>query len=273
MPERVWLNGEAVGSLPAALRATHYGDGVFRTCLAWGGRIVDLERQIGHLQGDAARLSLQAPDASLLARELSAAAAGTEPAVVKLVLSRRAGGRGYRAASDAADRLIFRDPAPRYPAEFWTQGVRADFGSLPLATQASLAGVKHLNRLEQVLASRELTDDLEELILSDLDGRPVCGTRTNLFVLHEGRLLTASLNRCGIAGMMRQRCLERAADLGIETQELDLRRDWLLAAQELFVCNSLIGIWPLRRLGDRDWAAPGPLTARLSQALAHPRLC
>ena len=275
-PLGVRFNGASLDAAAAATlaagRALHYGDGVFRTLLRLDGRVDDLDGQLRKLAHDAARLGLSPVPPATLAEELEAAASGHAEAVLKLVLSRRGAARGYRSDDSGTDRLAFAYPLTRYPSSCWTVGVVAFRSPVSLATQPRLAGIKHLNRLEQVLAAREWQDGADEGILCDDAGRPVCGTRSNLFWVRGGGLHSAALDRAGVAGRMRDRVIEAAAASGIALQLGAGHWDELMDADEAFLTNSLIGIWPLRELDARRWSSPGPVTRRLAAALDHPRL-
>jgi 4-amino-4-deoxychorismate lyase len=267
-----WLNGAPAAAVDAFARGLHYGDGVFRTILKYDGQLIDIESQIDKVFDDGRRLGLVPPPAALLRRDIQAATAAAERCVVKVLLLRARGGRGYRPLTGAADRLVLRYPAPAFPASAWVGGVAAFRCKLTLAAQPALAGIKHLNRLEQVLASCDWPEGMDEGLLTAAGDVPIGGTRSNLFWVRHGRLLTPELNLCGVAGRMRDKVLAQAAALGIDA--VPVTRHWqdLLDADEAFVTNSLIGIWPLRALQQRNWTAPGPVTAALDAALRHPRL-
>jgi 4-amino-4-deoxychorismate lyase len=265
-------NGAGSGDALLLSRGLHYGDGVFRTMLLWQGAVPDLRRQLDVLERDAARLGLRPPPRAVLEEEIASLCADEERGVIKLILSRRAGGRGYRAADDDCDRLLLRLPAPRYPQAHWELGVRCALSAVRLGDQPLLAGVKHLNRLEQVLASRDWPEDAEELFVCDARGLVVSGTRSNLFRVVEGSLRTSPLERCGIRGMMREKILELAEQLQIPVHFDEPTPGQLRQADEIFVSNSLIGLWPVREFDGAALAAPGPLTQRLATALHHPRI-
>ncbi|GAC1624797.1 MAG: aminodeoxychorismate lyase [Nevskia sp.] len=265
-----WWNGRRDAAPPVLSRGLHYGDGVFRTMLLHGGRVVDLDIQLAKLAADAMALGLSAP--SLLRGEIEAAVEGRAHGVVKLLLLRAGAGRGYRPASDDCDRLLLLYPPPDFPMSNARSGIAAIRSPVTMAAQPRLAGIKHLNRLEQVLASRAWPAGVDEAILGDDRGTPVCGTRSNLFWVARGVLNTPALDRCGVAGVMRAKLLALASRRNLEVRIASQPWSALIAADEAFVCNSLIGIWPLRALDDRTWSAPGPVTADLMQALAHPTL-
>ena len=263
------LNGARVTGALAFHRGLAYGDGVFRTCLIYGSYISDLEKQLKVLSRDARRLGLRT-DLQALKRESTTLAAGQRRAVLKILLLRAGGERGYRAQETRADRLLLRFPAPAFPESTWTRGIKSTRSSFRLADQPALAGIKHLNRLEQVLASRKWQGD--EAIVCDALGRPHCGTRSNVFWVRGGVLRTPALDRSGVAGFMRGKVLALAKTLRVPTNIGPGSWKELERADEAFVTNSLIGIWPLARLDARRWPGPGPVTRELMQRLDHPRL-
>ncbi len=265
------FNGAPAPDL-ALHRGLHYGDGVFRTCLIYRSQIIDIQEQCDTLNTDAARLGIASVAAPELAREAGELARGHDRAVLKMTLLRAGTARGYRPDGRAADRLLCRYLAPVFPAAAWERGVTAVRSSFRLAAQPALAGIKHLNRLEQVLASRDWPPGTDEALLEDEAGRPVCGTRTNLFWVSAGVLHTPVLDRCGVAGLMRRKILALAERTGLKT---DIRAGtWgeLDAADEMFLTNSLVGIWPVAACGAWRRPAPGPVTRDLMEQLRHPRL-
>ena len=189
--------------------------------------------------------------------------------VVKLILTRGDSQRGYAPAVDAAPRRILQgSPLPRYPAEHAEHGVRLFPCQTRLGEQPLLAGLKHLNRLEQVLARAEWQDsEHAEGLMRDGQGRVVEGVYSNLFLVRDGVLLTADLSRCGVAGVMRAALLQQAQAMAIPVQVRDLAFDELEQADEVFVCNSVYGVWPVRGFAALNWS-PGPLTRKL-QAVAR----
>ncbi|HEY1076334.1 MAG TPA: aminodeoxychorismate lyase [Fontimonas sp.] len=270
MSPRTLRDGVAVDAGLAGSRALHYGDGVFRTVLHAGGRLVDWDRHMVKLAADCAALQLAMPNEAQLLDEARQIVAGSPDAIVKIIVSRAAAARGYRPPGTASERWLIASAAPDLNRAAQRDGICIDWSSVTLAAQPLLAGVKHLNRLEQVLASRDWPAGIDERLLCDASGQVICGTRSNLFCLTDGRLLTPALNQCGIAGIMRGKLIELAQTLGLDVGIQPLTPAALHAADEVFVCNAVIGIWPVRALGTRQWAAPGVQTARLMQALAHP---
>jgi 4-amino-4-deoxychorismate lyase len=265
-----WINGAPASDL-AFSRGLHYGDGVFRTLLKFNSQIIDFEHQYLKISDDAQALGLDVPSAVDLLAEAGKISSGQASCVIKILLVRAGAGRGYRPQTAESDRLLFRFPLPPDPAGYWSAGIEAFRCGLVLAEQPALAGIKHLNRLEQVLAGRDWRAGAQEGILCDSSGAPVCGTRSNLFWLADGILHTPELKRCGVAGMMRGKLLACAESLGLPVRIGSWTWEALVGADEAFVSNSLIGLWPLQKLENRRWDAPGPQTRRLSAALGHPR--
>lgn len=265
------LNGEAVGEL-ALSRGLQYGDGVFRTILIWDAQPIDWDRHMEKLSADCAALDLDLPDLALLHGEAMQLAKTQARAVLKVIVMRQSGGRGYRFEAQDSDRLLMRYSAPQYPDHYWDSGIETFCSDFRLASQPALAGLKHLNRLEQVMASRNWPKNADEGILCDQAGILVSGTRSNLFWISAGRLHTPSLEQSGVSGMMRKKIIALAEAAGIATSVVKAPLTALEQADEAFVCNALIGIWPLRRFERREWTAPGPVTCTLASALQQPRL-
>ncbi|MGQ0697586.1 MAG: aminodeoxychorismate lyase [Panacagrimonas sp.] len=262
----MWFNGEPVEGTWTGTRALHYGDGVFRTALVREGLIVDLPRQLAKLLRDAAALKLECPDAGMLKAEAEAAVHATGSGVLRILLSRVDSGRGYAPQSDRCDRLMQVRALPEYPRANWAKGVKVGWSPVLLGIQPRLAGIKHLNRLEQVLASRDWPEHQNEALMCDAEGRVICGTRSNIFFVIDNILVTPDVSRSGVAGMMRDKLIELGRYCEIGT----ISPDEVRHAQECFLTNSLIGIWPVRRIGNLELGEPGPVTRALSDQLLHP---
>jgi 4-amino-4-deoxychorismate lyase len=150
-------------------------------------------------------------------------------------------------------------------------GAPADVGarwcSLRLARQPRLAGIKHLNRLENVLARAEWDDPaIAEGLLCDDSGAVIGGVMSNLFWIRDGELFTPDLSECGVAGVARARLLRGAARLGISAHIVRLPPAAILAADEIMISNSIIGVRRIARLDDVAWP-PAGWTETLKTAL------
>jgi len=264
-----WVDGQPAVSLPVDDRGLAYGDGVFETVRVRAGRMHLLD---GHMQRlargcDALGLliDLEALQVELRGFVAAQGLAGRPDFTLKLIVTRGSAGRGYRPLPESVPRrLLLAYPAHTFPAANAQDGIALFECALRLGINPALAGIKHLNRLEQVLARSEWRDDQRyaEGLLRDCDGRVIEGTMSNICLVSEGTLITPRLNRCGVAGVLRGFLLARALTLGIAVSEREVNREDIETADEVFVCNSVIGIWPVRELGNRRWL-PGPLTRRL----------
>ena len=265
--EKVLLNGSP-GQLSPYDRGVHFGDGLFETIACRRGRPRFLSLHLERLQLGCQRLGIDAgPDD--IAAEIRSLASEVDSSIVKLVLTRgTAVARGYAVTGrEKATRITFRYPWPRETRDGSQDGVHVRTATLRLGENPALAGLKHCNRLEQVLARREWTDPgIAEALLFSSSGKLVSGTMTNVFIVDGSDLRTPRVDLCGVAGVMRRVVLREAARMGIQTAEDVLDANDLHRADEIFLTNARIGIWPVRVLDNRP-LAPGATTRRLQAAL------
>lgn len=264
------FNGRPERGAWTTSRGLHYGDGVFRTMLALDGKIVDERRQFETLVSDAVRMDLAAAAARACRADARTLASREDRAAIKCLLWREGAQRGYRPTTSSASRLVISGPLPSRPARNWSRGIAAIRSDVTLHDQPLLAGIKHLGRQAEILASKNWPRGVDEAILCDASRRPIGGTRSNLFWIRQGRLYTPQLTACGVAGVMRQKVLETAQALGMRWQIGPWTWSDLEMSDEAFITNSLIGIWPLRRCGGLAWSAPGAHTRELMRSIQHP---
>lgn len=263
-----WVDGQPAELLSVKDRGLAYGDGLFETIAVKAGQPTLLERHLARLAEGCARLRMPA-ELPVVRAQVLAFSQQLGEGVVKLILTRGDGQRGYAVPQPAKPRLILQASAkPAYPTAHAEHGVRLFPCVTRLAEQPVLAGLKHLNRLEQVLARSEWHDaEHAEGLMLDTSGRVIEGVYSNLLLVSAGVLMTADLSRCGVAGVMRAELLAQADAQGIECQVRDISYAELLAADEVMLCNSVYGIWPVRALLAHGWPV-GPLTRKL-QAIAR----
>lgn len=264
MSVRRWVDGAACDQVPADDRGLAYGDGLFETLWVEAGRPRLWPLHLARLGEGCRRLAIPLPQEAVLLDDIRGCSAGFARATVRLSLTRGSGPRGYAPPAVVRPRrLVSAAPASQLQAvDGRMQGLRLHRCETRWAIQPRLAGIKHLNRLEQVLARAEWTDpQIGEGLMLDMEGRVVSATAANLFACIDGRWVTPDLSRCGVAGVARRWLLDRFRD--IEVAEL-WPRD-LVRASELCLSSSLRGVVPVAALAGHGWA-PGPRTRALQQA-------
>lgn len=268
MNVRSWINGAPESHVPADDRGLQYGDGVFETMAVLEGRIALLDFHLQRLDESCSRLAIKLPSISLIRDELQASACNLQRAILKLIITRGQGGRGYApATSTEPTRILTLHDWPEYPANWWQDGIRARICSTTLGTNPALAGMKHLNRLEQVLARTEWhdTSEIQEGLMTDSGGLIIEGTMTNIFArLADGQWVTPDLRTCGVAGVMRRYILERCEREHLPVKIGRVGIADMHSVTEMFVCNSVIGVWPVRQLGNWKYKV-GEMTRRIQQ--------
>jgi 4-amino-4-deoxychorismate lyase len=272
---RWWVNGRPARTVEVADRGLTYGDGLFETLAVRQGLPRLLEFHLDRLEEGARRLALWAPDRKRLAAELEQRAAELVHGTLKLILTRGPGPRGYRPPEPVRQR-------PTLILGAWPARRSGDGGSdvLPVLrgiqvrlcrTRASrnpaTAGLKTLNRLEQVLARAEWNDPaIAEGLMLDEAGNLVGGTMGNLFLVHRGRLLTPAVDQAGVAGVMRRAVLETTPSLGLPVVVGQVDLATLAAAEEVFLTNALRGLQPVVEVEGRHLPV-GPVTRQLAEHL------
>jgi len=269
MSVRCFVGTGRVDAIPGTDRGFAYGDGLFETMRAHRGMVPWWDAHWARMTAGAERLRITLPDPVQVAREAAALLAGDD-GVLKLVVSRGDGGRGYGPpAASTPTWVLSRHPLP---ASAPAAGLELRWCAVRLAVQPALAGIKHCNRLEQVLARAEWLHlppaerDAHEGLMRSGDGDVVCATAANVFVLHGSRWRTPLVDRCGVAGICRQWVLG-----ALEVEQSVLGAAEVDTADAVFLCNAVRGILPVARLGTRQWPLQAQVSALQQQlARAHP---
>jgi 4-amino-4-deoxychorismate lyase len=245
----VWINGRQGSMLDQRDRGLQYGDGLFETMRVQRGGIRLLNHHLERLETGCRRLKIRAPRQAGLRRELKRIAALRRQGVLKLIVTRGIGPRGYRPSNGRATRIVTLHALPRHVRADAEKTVRLRLCATRLSTNPSLAGIKTLNRLDSVLARAEWTDErIWDGLLMDAGGNWVCGTMSNLFLRHGSVLTTPKLDRCGVAGVMRRWVLENAAAMQLRAAERRIRWRDLESAEEMFMSNAVGGIRSVRMI-------------------------
>jgi 4-amino-4-deoxychorismate lyase len=236
---------------PSWNRAIAYGDGLFETILVLDGVAPLWGFHRARLQQSIQRLNIHCDVAELEKSFLSLATQHSN-ALIKIIVARSGGIRGYsaRQSHDCVIQLKTY-PLPHYARTKITDGVRLHVCRQRLSHNSALAGIKHLNRLEQVMAASELRSDwADEGLMLDNSGSVIEGTSSNIFIVRNGILETPRLDYCGVAGVMRTAIMQKLAqDISLPVQETRLTLTPVLAADAVFICNSVFGVWPVKSIG------------------------
>jgi 4-amino-4-deoxychorismate lyase len=262
------VNGVESAGIAADDRGLQYGDGLFETMAALGGRVRNFSLHMARLGESCRRLRFPPLDIEQIESESREALGEQSSGVDKLVLTRGPGPRGYRPPPEPIITRVFTASAAR-PVQPTPEALTVRICETRLGQNPALAGMKHLNRLEQVLACSEWNDPaIGEGLMLSMDGRLISATAANVFVVRDGRLETPEIRDCGVAGVMRQVVLRAARDLGVACVERDMGLDALVTASEVFLTNAVAGIRPVRTVVDHGEWPLGAVTSRLLGRLA-----
>lgn len=263
---RTLVNGTPAAAVSTSDRGFTLGDGLFETVAVRDGRARLWHEHGERLSEGCRRLGLPLADLALLEAELEQLRGGDADGTARITWTRGSGPRGYA------------PPSPTHPTRVitWLPGLptlpprplRLRWCETRLAENPVLAGLKHLNRLEQVLARAEWNDPaVDEGLMRSTGGDVIECTSSNLFLVRDGVLNTPALDRCGVAGVVRRRVLALAGQCSIAATVGRIPGADVAAADELFVTNAQRGIAPVGRLEEHQLPAPGPVTRRLQDAL------
>ncbi|MDO3385717.1 aminodeoxychorismate lyase [Gilvimarinus sp. SDUM040013] len=238
---KIWVDGVMGERLSPLDRGFAYGDGLFETCRIADGCIPLWSWHLARLCRDLARLNIDVSRAELERLVRLALADSNGAGIVKIVVTRAASGRGYQAAGNsAATVVVMLYPHSRNQPKHY----RIRICNSHVSQNSTIAGMKHLCRLENVLARSEWSDEtIHEGLMLDRDGYVIEGTAHNVFVITNGELVTPTLNESGVRGVMRQLiCEQLAPALDISVREAKLQVDDVMSASEVFFCNSNVGV-------------------------------
>ena len=239
-----WINGRSGAKIDHRDRGIQYGDGVFETMRVRSGRVRLLDYHLERLYAGCRRLKIAGPPRESLQPELERIATRRSEGVLKLIVTRGSGPRGYRPTGlERCTRILTLHALPQAVLTGGSTPVRVRLCATLIGLNPVLAGLKTLNRLESVLARAEWRDTrIWEGLMLDVDQHIVCGTMSNLFLRRGSTLMTPMLDRCGVAGVMRRWILEAAGDLRLRA--IERRVDWqdLRDAEEVFMSNAVVGL-------------------------------
>ena len=264
MSGRRLVNGVEGEGLATDDRGLQYGDGLFETMLARDGKVRNFDLHMQRLELGCRALGMPMPVSEVIEAECTKALRGLGTAVVKLVLTRGSGPRSYAPPLEPNMTRIISATSTQSQEQEWGKPVTAVICETRLGINPSLAGYKHINRLEQVLGAAELrVQGVDEGLMFATDGRLIAATASNVFLVKEGRVLTPDIRDCGIAGVMRQLVLRAAEDLSVPVAVGDFTLADVQTADEVFVTNAVRGIRCVSEIKDMAQYSIGPVALQL----------
>lgn len=248
IPPKTWVNGKTESHISVNDRGLMYGQSVFETIAINQQQALLLEPHLERLEKGCNTLAIK-PDWARIKSEIDTAIKHVnDKAVLRISVTMGEGGRGYKnPSSGAATRIISLHDYPSYPAWFYQDGIELGVADIRLADQPQLAGIKHSNRLEQIIARSQWQDNWQEALLLDHHDNVIEATQSNLFIVKDGLIKTPDLSSAGVAGVMREFILLTAQEVGVNCQIVPLSIADIEMAEEVFVSNSIIGLWPIKR--------------------------
>ncbi|ABE55335.1 aminodeoxychorismate lyase apoprotein [Shewanella denitrificans OS217] len=252
-------------------RAIAYGDGVFATMRS-NGEILFLADHLARLQQSCARLGFHWQASNTLMSELTQLAATYPKHCIKLIVSRGVGGRGYQAPiSVSATEIVSVSEIPSFYGQWQQTGIRLALSDIRLGQQPRLAGIKHLNRLEQVLIkSQVLPQGMDDWLVLDSQDNVIESSVANLFGVKDGIIYTPALHQAGVSGVTREIIIKALLTLALPQGHTvvvsEFKQDFLMSCEHVFLSNSLFGVVDVTGI-DNQGFAPWPQSAQLRHSL------
>lgn len=270
----IWVNCSAQASIDPMDRALAYGDGLFATMRTDAHGIMFFEAHLARLQAGAARLGFDWQMSQALRQQLGTIAAQYPQHCIKLLISRGVGGRGYTPPEQVrVTEVVSVHPIPSHYADWQTHGIQLKTSAVRLGHQPLLAGIKHLNRLEQVLIkSAPLPQGFQDWLVLDCEGKVIESSMANLFFIKGNRLVTPSLEHCGVSGVMREQVmlalLDKLQALGpFDIDCMPISAERLVEFDSAFITNSVLGVVDVLTIDGLHFNR-SPISADLRQTLS-----
>jgi len=248
--QQTLINGIQSTQTSALDRGFLYGQSVFETIAVMNGRACLLDAHMQRLLRGCNTLGIPF-DTDVLLREIEQFIGNQDKKILRVTLSMGTGGRGYlNPQAPEPCRILSLHDYPNHPSSHWEVGIDLGIAEIRLAHQPALAGIKHGNRLEQVIARSQWHDTWHEALLLDHADNVIEATQSNVFVVNGCELLTPPLKQAGVEGVVREYVIANAHKLGLSAKTMSLSVDTLKTADEVFVTNSVIGLWPVKALNE-----------------------
>ncbi|MGL4939592.1 aminodeoxychorismate lyase [Shewanella sp.] len=265
----IWVNGSVQATIAAADRGLAYGDGLFATMRTNADGILWFETHQARVNDGAARLGFDWQMGTALCQQLTDLAKQYPHHCIKLLITRGVGGRGYAPpCHSTVTEVVSVHPIPAHYAQWQQRGVALQTSTVLLGHQPLLAGIKHLNRLEQVLIrSQPLAADVDDWLVLDCNGKVIESSMANLFFIKDRCVFTPSLAECGVSGVMREQVIRSLLEHDYSVDCVSFGAEALGDFDSAFMTNSLLGIVDVIAIDALKYT-PSPITAHLRQILS-----
>ena len=266
----IWVNGVPQANVDPTDRGIAYGDGLFATMRTGAEGILFFETHQARLTAGAARLGFQWQMSEALQQQLQALAIEYPQHCIKLIVSRGVGGRGYAPPEPEIVKpteIVSVHTIPSHYAQWQQRGICLKTSSIRLGLQPLLAGIKHLNRLEQVLIkSYPLPQGFDDWLVADIEDNIIESSMANIFFIKGNQVLTPSLAQCGVAGVMREHVMLALLEQHLNIECLPVGAERLIEFDSAFITNSILGIVDVLAIDSLTFTRT-PITAQLRQTL------
>ena len=254
------VNGTQQTQIEVENRGLAYGDGLFTTAKIVDGKIQHLSSHVQRLLSGCKKLALFVPNKVELTEQLNLVAKHYKLAVLKVIITASTGGRGYaRSVEPKNDIIIMVHDYPVHYDELAIEGITLADSKQKMGINPMLSGLKHLNRLEQVLLRQELTNMKEDdLVVTNINDEVIEATSANLFFWLNDTLCTPDVTNSGVNGLIRQTILKHYPDTLVKKVSLAE----LASAPAMFICNCVMGIMPVKSYKGKNLSVTLPLSVR-----------
>lgn len=249
------INGKKTNQIEISDRGLQYGDGVWETIPIESELPMLWKAHLQRLKKGLQVLNITGLDLTKLHREVFNLCKNQTKAILKIIITRGSGGRGYNPRNlNQPTRILSLHPYPNFPKNYYQKGIRLFLCQTRLGHNPQLAGFKHLNRLEQVLARAEFDTTYQEGLVLDQQNNVVEGTMSNVFIIKNNKILTPNLNNCGIQGVQRSCIIARLKSRGYRINICTISLDDVKQAEAIFMSNSIIKIWNVRHFAGKTYS-------------------
>jgi 4-amino-4-deoxychorismate lyase len=265
----VWVNGQPDATVSPLDRGLAYGDGLFATMRVNKSEIQFIESHFLRLTQGAQRLGFQWQPTAALRERLLQCAKDNPQSCLKILLSRGVGGRGYTPpnSSPSITEIVSVHPFPSFYQDWQKTGISLQSSDVLLARQPRLAGIKHCNRLEQVLIkSVALANGIDDWLVLDSNKNIIESSMANLFFETDAGIITPQFSYAGVAGMMREQVIYQLLEMKFSVSVTEINVDILSQVKHVFMTNSLLGVVDINKIDQQSFKI-APYTSLLREQL------